>query len=295
MPAAFRFPQLAQPDQIWIPLPADPLFGPWMQRRGGHWLQVIGRLKPDVSMAKVQAELDAVDANLVSQFALENSGWRISTAPLQRVIVGNVRSALLVLLGAVGLVLLIACANIANLLLARATSRTREIAVRATLGAARGRIVRQLLSETAVLGLLGGIAGVAIAYWGVRSLTALLPTTVPQVNPIRVDYFVLGFALLLSLLASAGFGLVPALFAAKSDLQSNLREGSGRSGESGKSRRARRVLAAAEMALAMVLLVAAGLLLRSFSKLLDVNPGFNVQQIVKAEVSLPRTQYSTPQ
>jgi predicted permease len=294
MPAAFRFPQIAQPDQIWIPLPADPLFGPWMPRRGGHWLQVIGRLKPEVSMAQVKAELDAVNANLVSEFAVENSGWQIRTASLQGGLVRNVRSALLVLLGAVGLVLLIACANIANLLLARATSRAREIAVRATLGAARGRIVRQLLSETAVLGLLGGIAGVAMAYWGVRSLTALLPAAVPQFNPIRVDYFVLGFALLLSLLASAGFGLVPALFAAKSDLQGSLREGGGRSGESANSRRARSVLAAAEMALAMVLLVAAGLLLRSFNKLLDVNPGFNVQQIVTAEVSLPRTQYSTP-
>ena len=191
--------------------------------------------------------------------------------------------------------LLIACANIANLLLARATSRAREIAVRATLGAARIRIVRQLLSETAVLGLLGGLAGVALAYWGVHTLAALLPPGVPQINPIRVDYFVLGFALLLSLLASAGFGLAPALFAANSNLQSSLREGGGRSGESGKSLRVRSFLAAGEMALAMVLLVAAGLLLRSFNKLLDVDPGFNVQQMVKAEVALPRTQYSTPQ
>ena len=294
-PSAFRFPQIAQADQIWIPLPADPLFGPWIPRRGGHWLQVIGRLKPEIPLPQIQANLDAVTAQLAVQFPVENSGWQARVAPLQGVIVGNVRPALLVLLGAVGLVLLIACANIANLLLARATSRAREIAVRATLGAVRARIVRQLLSETAVLGLLGGIAGIALAYGGVGSLAAILPANIPQFNPIRVDYFVLAFALLLSLLASAGFGLAPALFAAKSDLQSSLREGGGRAGESGRSLRVRNILAAGEMALAMVLLVAAGLLLRSFNKLLDVNPGFNVQQMVKAEVALPRTQYSTPQ
>jgi predicted permease len=295
VPSAFRFPQIAQADQIWIPLPADPLFGSWMPRRGGHWLQVVGRLKPEIPLPQVQANLDAISAQLAAQFPGENSGWQARAAALQGVIVGNVRSALLVLLGAVGLVLLIACANIANLLLARATSRAREIAVRATLGAGRARIVRQLLSETAVLGLLGGLVGIALAYFGVRSLVALLPAGVPQFNPIRVDYFVLAFALLLSLLASAGFGLAPALFAAKSDLQSSLREGGGRSGESGKHLRARNILAAGEMALAMVLLVAAGLLLRSFDKLLDVNPGFNVKQMMKAEISLPRTQYSTPQ
>jgi putative ABC transport system permease protein len=294
-PSAFRFPQIAQADQIWIPLSADPLFGPWIPRRGGHWLQVIGRLKPEIPLPQVQANLDAVAAQLGLQFPAENSGWQARAAPLQGVIVGKVRSALLVLLGAVGLVLLIACANIANLLLARAASRAREIAVRATLGAARARIVRQLLSETAVLGLLGGVAGVALAYCGVRTLAVLLPPAIPQFNPIRVDYFVLAFALLLSLLASAGFGLAPALFAAKSDLQSSLREGGGRAGESGKTLHARNILAAGEMAVAMVLLVAAGLLLRSFNKLLDVNPGFNIQQMVKAEVALPRTQYSTPQ
>src|SRR5262249_34170790 len=253
------------------------LFGPWMPRRGGHWLQVVGRLKPEVSAAQAQANLDAANAQLVAAFPGENSGWGIRTAPLQGTIVRGVRSALLVLLGAVGLVLLIACANIANLLMARATSRAREIAVRATLGAARARIVRQLLSETAVLGLLGGIAGVALAYFGVRTLTALLPSQIPQFNPIRVDYFVLAFALVLSLLASAGFGLAPALFAIKSDLQSGLREGGGRSGESGRRLRARNFLAAGEMALAMVLLVAAGLLIRSFNRLLNVDPGFNIQ------------------
>jgi predicted permease len=293
MPASFRFPQIRQADQVWVPVVHDPLFGPWIPRRGGHWLQVTGRLKPGVTLAQAQAELNGIAANLATQYPADDEGWDIRTIPLRTLLVGDARTGLLVLLGAVGLVLLIACANIANLLLARATSRAREIAVRATLGAGRGRIIRQLVSESAVLGVLGGVAGIALAYEGVHALTSLLPPGLPQVNPIRVDYFVLAFALTLSLLASTGFGLAPAFFVANSNLQSSLREGGGRAGESGRSRRARRVLAAAEIALAMVLLLTAGLLLRSFSNLLEVNPGFDVQNVMKAEVALPRTQYST--
>jgi putative ABC transport system permease protein len=293
MPTAFRFPFLNMSEQVWIPLVQDPLFGGWLDRRGGHWLQVTGRLKAGVSMTQAQAELDAISARLAKEFPAENTGWMVRMVPLQEMIVENVKSPLLVLLGAVGLVLLIACANIANLLLTRATSRAREIAVRTTLGAGRTRIVRQLLSETAVLGLFGGLAGIALAYWGVQALSSLLPPSLPQVNAIRVDNVVLGFALLLSAVASVAFGLVPAWFAANSNLQASLREG-GRSGESGSRRRARSFLAAGEIALAMVLLVAAGLLLRSFSKLMSVSPGFDAQHIVTADISLPQFQYSTP-
>ena len=295
MPAGFRFPAISENEQIWIPLAQDPLFGSWIDKRGGHWLRVAARLKPGVSMAQARAELDAFSARLAKEFPAENDGWIIRTLPLREVFVGNVRTALLVLLGSVGLVLLIACANIANLLLARATSRAREIAVRTALGAGRSRIVRQLLSETALLGLLGGVAGIALAYAGVHLLTANLPTSLPQLNEITVDRFVLAFALALSILASCGFGLAPALFAANSDLQSSLREGGGRSGESAGRRRARNFLAAGEIAIATVLLVAAGLLLRSFAKLTAVSPGFQVQHVLKAAVSLPRFQYSTPQ
>ena len=167
--------------------------------------------------------------------------------------------------------------------------------MRTALGAGRSRIVRQLLSETLVLGLLGGLAGIALAYLGVEGLTALMPQDLPQVNAIRVDNFVLGFALLLSALASCAFGLAPALFAANSNLQSSLREGGARSGESSNRRRARSFLAAGEIALAMVLLVAAGLLLKSFSKLMAVSPGFDAQHVVQADISLPRFQYAMPQ
>jgi predicted permease len=295
MPASFRSPFINSKPEVWIPLVQDPLFGSWMARRGGHWLAVFGRLKPGVSIAQAQAEMDAISERLASEFPAENKGWTVRLVPMQKEIVGDVKTALLVLLGAVGLVLLIACANIANLLLTRATSRSKEIAVRTALGAGRSRIIRQLLSETAVLGLLGGVIGIALAYGGVRALSSLLPDNLPRVNAIRVDNFVLIFALVLSAIASIAFGLVPALFASKSDIQASLREGGGRSGESGNRRRARSFLAAAEIALAMVLLLAAGLLLRSFSKLTSVSPGFEPQHIVKAEVSLPQFQYSKPQ
>jgi putative ABC transport system permease protein len=295
MPARFRFPQVTDSEQIWIPLAQDPLFGSWMARRGGHWLRVIGRLKPGISMTQAQAEMNGLCERLAKEFPAENGEWVIRIEPLRQMIVGDVKAALFMLLGAVGLVLLIACANIANLLLTRATSRAREIAVRTTLGAGRSRIVRQLLSESAVLGLLGGLVGIALAYWGVQALVLLLPASVPRVNAIRVDNFVLGFALLLSAIASCAFGVAPALFAANSGLHTSLREGGGRSSESGTRTRARRVLAASEIALAMVLLVVAGLLLRSFAKLTSVSPGFEAEHLVKAEISLPRSQYSTPQ
>jgi putative ABC transport system permease protein len=295
MPAAFRFPQITESDQIWIPLAQDPLFGPWMSRPGGHWLRVTARLKPGVTMAQARAELDELGERFAKEYPDQQTGWVVGMAPLQQVMVGNVRPALLVLLGAVGLVLLIACANLANLLLARGTSRAREFALRSTLGAGRGRLIRQLMSETAALGLLGGATGIALAYWGVHGLTSLLPEDLPLVNAIRVDYFVLGFAAVLSAVAVCGFGLAPAFLVAHSDLQSALREDSGRSGEGTGGRRARNVLAAGELALAMVLLVAAGLLLRSFAKLTAVSPGFDTQNLIKANISLPRFEYATDQ
>jgi predicted permease len=294
IPAAFRTPFFNTKQEVWIPLVQDPLFSTLMPQRGSHFLPALGRLRPGVSLAQAQAEMDAISGRLAGEFPAENNGWTIRLVPLQKEIVGDVRTALLVLLGAVGLVLLIACANIANLLLTRATSRSKEIAVRTALGAGRARIIRQLLSETAVLGLLGGALGVALAYWGVKALSSLLPSSLPQMNPIRVDYFVLGFALLLSAIAGVIFGLVPAMFAANADIQNTLREGA-RSGESRNRRRARSFLVVAEISLAMVLLVTAGLLLRSFARLTSVSPGFDPQHIVKADISLPQFQYSTPQ
>ncbi|MGB7624203.1 MAG: ABC transporter permease [Terriglobia bacterium] len=292
MPAEFSLRLITQTQDIWIPLVQDPLFGPWMSRRGQHWLPVIGRLKPGVSLAQAQAEMDTISARLAKEFPAEDAGWTIQLAPLQTAIVGDMRSALFVLLGAVGLLLLIACANIANMLLTRATSRAREMAIRTALGAGRARIVRQLLTECAVLGLLGGGAGICLAYWGVSVLTTMLPQNLPRFHPVRVDSGVLVFALLLSVAAGFLFGLAPALYSADFNVQENLKQASGRSGEGSKRRG---FLAGAEIALATVLLVAAGLLIRSFASLTSVSPGFNVQHMVKADVSLPQFEYSTPQ
>jgi predicted permease len=295
MPAAFRFPSLTSAAQVWIPLAQDPLFGGWLDRRGGHWLQVTGRLKPGVTRAQAQEQLDAISATLAAEFPGENAGWQSRMVPLQQMIVGDVETPLLLLLGAVGVVLLIACANVANLLLTRGTSRAREIAVRTALGAGRGRIIRQLLLEGVMLAVLGCMSGLLLAYWGVQSLGSLLPRTVPQVNPIGVDWTVFGFAIALSAIASALFGLAPAWFTVGSSPPTVLREGGARTGESRGRRRARAVLAAAEIALAIVLLVGAGLLLRSFANVTSVRPGFNPDRLVTADISLPRFQYSTPQ
>ena len=295
LPSSFRLPIFSNSPEVWVPVVQDPLFGPWMTQKRGHWLPIVGRLKPGVSVAQAEAEMNAIEARLGKKYPDESAGWTVHLVPLHQVLVGNVKFSLLILLGAVGLVLLIACANIANLLLSRATSRAKEISVRFALGAGRARIIRQLLTESGVLGLLGGIAGILLAFWGVRVLASFLPSSVPEINTVRVDSSVLVFALALSAIASFVFGLAPAFFAADPQLQASLKEGSGRSSQGGGRQTARNLLAAGELALAVVLLVGAGLLLRSFLMLTSVSPGFDFQHLVKADVSLPQYQYSTPQ
>ena len=296
IPAAPGVLFLPRQIQFWIPVAQDPLFGALIQQRPDlRGIGVIGRLNPGVSIAQAQAEMDTVATRLARKSPAENSGWVIRLEPLQRVIVGDVRTALLVLLGAVGLVLLIACANISNLLLARASSRGKEIALRIALGAGRARVVRQLLTESAVLGFVGGVAGVLLAYWGVHALTSFLPGDLPQLHAIRVDTSVLLFALALSMLASFLFGMAPAMFAVRSNVQAALKETEAHASEPGARRVARSFLAAVEVTLAMVLLVAAGVLLRSFVTLTSVNPGFSVTHVVKADIQLPQFQYSKPE
>ena len=294
MPAAFRTPFFNQAKQVWIPLVQDPFFSLWITRPPqDHWMPVIARLRSGVSLSKAKADANELSAVLAREFPRE-IGWNAGVEPLQREVVGDVKTPLLILFSAVGFLLLIACANIANLLLTRATARQKEIAVRIALGADRRRIACQLLTECTIVGLAGGMAGVVLAWCGVSAFGSHLPSDLPQIHPIRVDGFVLGFALVLSLTASFLFGLVPALFAARSDPQTNLRESS-RAGQARSSRRTRDLLAVAEVALAMILLVAGGLLMRSLMRLTSVSPGFVPEHVVKAEVSLPQFQYQKPQ
>ena len=295
MPATFRVPIFGPHQEIWIPVSQDPLFSTFIPKPGQHFLGVIGRIHEDSTLLSAQSQADAVSARLASQFPQESAGWRIRLVPLQQAIVQDLRTPLLVLLGAVGFVLLLACVNIANLLLARASSRTREIALRQALGAARTRIIRQLLTESAVLGSIGAILGVALAYGTAQALISLLPSNAPGIETVRVDGWALAFAILIALAAITGFGLAPALLAARSDMQRDLKEGAGQSGSSGGRVRARSFLVGAEIALAMVLVVAAGLLVRSLASMTSIDPGFQTAHLLKAEVSLPRYQYSTPQ
>jgi predicted permease len=295
MPANFRFVLDGRGGQLWIPVVQDPYLGPLTESPTAHLFTAVARLKPGITAAQGRVEMETLGKGLWPQYRPGDEGWAIRTVSLRSAMTYDASAPLLAILAAVGLVLLIACANVANLLLARATSRAREFAVRAALGAGRARLLRQLLTESAVLGLLGAAVAIALAYWGVRGLGGLLPASFSRTESIRVDGPVLAFALLLSLGASLLFGVAPALFAADPRLQTTLQESAGRPGEGKGRRRARNFLVTAEVALAMVLLVGAGLLIRSFAALLSVNPGFETQKILKAEVTLPRFQYSTPQ
>ena len=295
MPAGFRVPVFGPDQQIWIPIAQDPLFRTFIPGRGGHWLRLIARLKPGDSLDKARLQADAIGRTLQAEFPAQNGGWDVRLAQLQEVIVGKIRTPLLILLGAVALVLILACVNVANLLLARATFRTREVALRQAFGAGRGRVIRQFLTESLLLGFLGATLGVALGWWSTQTLGSLLPADSPAMQPLQIDGWVLGFALLLSLATIIGFGLAPAVLAAKSDVQSNLKHVAAQSGSDRSRLRLRTFLTGAEIALAMVLVAGAGLLVHSLSKMTAIDPGFTTAHVVKAMVSLPRYQYKTPQ
>jgi putative ABC transport system permease protein len=294
LPAAFRYPDGAPPQDVWISVLRDPLFGPLAAQPRVRLLGVIGRLKPGISLTKAQAAMNTLSARFAKEFSAEDSGLTIRIKPYREAVVGNVKSALLILLSAVGLLLLMACANIANLLLSKATSRAGEIAVRIALGASRARIVRQLLTESVLLALLGGLAGVLLACFAVWTLPRFLPANLAQISSIHVGGPVLAFALSLSLAAALAFGLAPALLATSSNLQASMREGGQRTGQR-RGQHVRSFLVIGEISLAMVLLVAGGLLIRSLALVTSVNPGFDPQNVTEAEISLPQFQYSKPQ
>ncbi|AKJ03282.1 putative permease [Archangium gephyra] len=286
MRPGFDFPSRSQ---LWIPLTweGDVIDA---SNRGAHWLDVYGRLAPGVTVEQAQAELVALTRELEAQYPRTNTGFSAAVVSLQQSLVGEVEPALLLLLGAVGLVLLIACANLSNLLLARAVSREGEISVRLALGATPGRIVRQLLVESFVLALIGGAAGLLVASWGLDVLVALGPRDIPRLEQVTINGKVLAFSTGLSLLTAVLFGLFPALQAARAELGHSLRE-VGRS-STGVRHRARNVLVVSETALAVVLLVAAGLLLKSFMRLQQVDPGFRSDQVLTMDLALPESTYT---
>src|SRR5687768_7308617 len=288
MPPGFAFPSTN--GQFWVAfgqaLAADP--------RGNFWLNVVGRLKPGVTVDRARAELGTIAARLEKEYPATNANLGITVVPLHQQTVGDVRPALLVLMAAVGFVLLIACANVANLLLARGATRTREIAVRAALGAGRARIVRELLTESVVLALLGAALGLVLAKWGVDLLLALGPAALPRMHEVTVDRAMLLFTLGAALVTAVLFGLPPAIRASAVDLSETMKQGTRSMSAARGGTRVRRVLVVSEIALALMLLIGAGLLVASFQRLANVDRGFETTGLLTARISLPQAKYPQP-
>lgn len=290
MPESFQHPVDAE---LWTPLAPVGQFKELFETRGSYWLTMIGRLKPGMTPAAAQSEMDAIAGRLEKDYP-SNAGIGIRLVTLHEELVGDVKRPLLILLGAVSLVLLIACANVANLLLIRAASRQRELAIRAALGANRGRLVRQLLTESVVFGLLGGAAGLILAAVSVDLLPKLAPAGLPRLSDIAMDRRVLAYAAGASIFTSLLFGLVPALHASRREWGSDLKEG-GRTGAAGRrGGRVRSALAVGELATALLLLVGAGLLVRSFIALDNEDPGFATQGVLALRLRLPAEGYGEP-
>ncbi|HKP88254.1 MAG TPA: ABC transporter permease [Blastocatellia bacterium] len=290
MPADFVYPNSEV--EVWVPLVFSPND---LNSRGSHSYNVIARLKPGVALKQAQGEMDTIAAGLEKQYQV-NTGHGVNVFSLHEEVVGPVKQALMVLLGAVGFVLLIACANVANLLLARAAARQKEIAIRTALGAGRARIIRQLLTESMMLALVGGTLGALLALWGLDLILAVSTGSIPRVKEIRVDGGVMAFTFLVSLATGLIFGLVPAWQASRPDLNESLKEG-GRGSSAGIHRnRVRSLFVVVEVAICLVLLIGAGLMIKSFVRLLDVSPGFNAENLLTMNVSLSGSKYrETPQ
>lgn len=286
MPEDVTFPQRAE---LWVPINFDA--SPEMKIRVAHFIRPIGRLKPGVTLAQAQADTDTIAAQLEKQFPDTNTGWSLRLESLHERLVGSSRTTLYVLFGAVGFVLLIACTNVANLLLVRATARQKEVALRTALGASRWRIVRLLITESLLLAVVGGGLGALLAAWGIDLLVTLSTGSIPVTANVKIDGTVLAFTLLVSLVTGLLFGLAPALRTRKLNLTDALKEGGRTSGE-GRNR-TRSLLVVFESAVAVVLLVGAGLLVRSLIELVNTNPGFDATNVLTMRVDLARTKYNT--
>ncbi len=280
-----------KPPEIWSPWQVSSE----LRRRRGRFARAVARLRPGVTLSQAQSEMNIIAARLEQQYPEFDTQWGVNVVPLRTQFTGEIRRPLLILLGAVGFVLLIACANVANLLLARASSRKKEIAVRAGLGASRWRIARQLLTESVLLSLIGGAFGLLLAWWGTRALISLSPPGLMDLRNVAVNLPVLGFTFLLTLLTGVVFGLVPALEAARFDLNDSLKEGGKHIGGGSRSHRLRNLFVVTQVALALVLLVGAGLFMKSLGRLRSVDPGFNADNLLTMRVSLPPRKYDTDQ
>jgi len=286
MPEGFEFPRNAE---LWIPMNFDH---PGMQQRKAHFLRPIGRLKPGVTLAQAQADTDVVANRLGELYPETNNGWKLRLVNLKEYLVGNTKPTLFILLAAVAFVLLIACANVANLLLVRAASRHKEIALRTALGASRLRIVRQMITESLLLAIFGGLLGVALASWGIDLLVALSADNLPPTAHVKIDATVLAFTVLISIITGLLFGIAPALRTIKLSVSDSLKEGGRGVGEGVSRNRTRSVLVVVESAVAVILLVGAGLLIRSLIKLQNVGPGFEAQNVLTMRLELPEKKYS---
>src|SRR5262245_3715820 len=286
MPPDFKFPSYAE---VWVPLARN---ASEMRNRSNRYFNVVGRIKADLSIESAQAELNTVASHLETEHPRSNKGWSAHLTPLRESLMGGTRSALSVLLGAVGCVLLIACTNVANLLLARAASRRKEMAIRLALGAGRAKLIRQLLTESLVLGLAGGVVGLLLAGWGLELLIGILPSKEAFQLPVEIgiDRGVMLFTLVVSALTGIVFGLVPAWQASRPDVNECLKEG-GRSGSNAGHQRTRNALIIAEIAIALVLLIGAGLLAQSFVRLRNVDLGYEPKGLLTIWVSASPVRY----
>jgi putative ABC transport system permease protein len=289
MPASFAHPDTAA---VWTPLAPSERLVPLMQSRTAYWLQVVGRLKTGIERRAAQSEMDTIASALERQYPDANAGVGVKLVPMHEEIVGDVRQPLLILFGTAVLVLLIACANVANLLLARAASRQRELAIRAALGAGRRRLIAQLLTESLVLATAGGAAGLLLAAWGIQALPSLAPSDLPRLTGVRLDTSVILYTSLASLVTGLAFGAAPALQSAAATAGEFLKERGRAESQGVRGRRLRAAFAIAEVAVALVLVIGAGLLIRSFVAMNKVALGFDPRGVLAVRVELPRARYS---
>ena len=290
MPLGFKFP--VQDEHIDYYMPLENLVANSVPRRDAHFASLVGRLKSGISLRQAEAELNSISGQLEREYPDSNSGWTRQVVSLHQDVVGDVRPALLILIAAVALVLLIACANVANLLLARAAVRSREIAIRTALGASRLRLVWQLLGESLVLSILGGTAGLVLASWGIDVLEILRPRNLPRADQISINPTVCAFTFAAAIISTIIFGLFPALQASRSDVNEALQQGSRGSVGSERARRARSLLIVSQVALSVLLLASAGLLIKSFHNLRATNPGFDPENLSMMDFVVPRIRYS---